>query len=736
MNRVMLRGIQCYGCRSHVIQSFLAIADITFPAPLYHKPYTPSLQHQSSFSSLRAQSPRGQSAAPSTTSKEPSEEASSEQPPEAPSQSNEHVPWYLKEEAAAEGHAHPLGPRQSIPPLPDNPPPILEELLQHISVDIGLDDLSLLDLRHRNPPPALGANLIMVVGTARSVKHLNVAADRLCRWLRSTHKLSPTADGLLGRNELKIKLRRKARRAKMTNSSGFMSEEKDDGITTGWICVNVGSVENGKPPADAPKRDFAGFGNVSDSARIVVQMLTEEKRAELDLEGLWSGKSSPRPAVQLNAFEHQFVASYAPKGSMDAAGAKITGFPTPRGVQGTSSEVDRGQGQRRGFHTTRKVQNVTLEAAVIGCPIVPRLGPQSQSSAHIGTLSSAAPQSLKKPQNLSPEIASLLQKLSQLSPEEALRQLGTGPQDQNSTLFLRLFYETLSKPECNPDDQVLAKLELVRLAVLLKHPNYSKSDLFDAFKDLASSGCEITEKQALQTVKTLLSFADGDTDIASAAKRVSRPDIELALEVLNHMSLRGMDILSRDIFAMLYNASGFQGAVRPANGQLGPGSVEAETSTPVAPTEFKEVKVVQERLRKIMDAFDVKFGPEQFHSLLRFHFQHQNYDQFWAIWSKISLLQLPRTKEAYVLLFHLHAERGNQKRAAECISSWAPMMAREQPPVPLDAEVARAIMACLLVADPGVKQRVDKGETGEFPNLWSRCWDVMVASKKAAAASQ
>ena len=154
----------------------------------------------------------------------------------------------------------------------------------------------------------------MLVGTARSVKHLNVSADRFCRWCRSNYKLRPYADGLLGRNELKLKLRRKARRLKLAQSVGNTLEAyRDDGITTGWVCVNVGAVDEavieGAPrelqeegeDAEAqeeqyenPDDGYIGFGSRSTAPRIVVQMFTEDKRADMDLEGLWEVRASRR----------------------------------------------------------------------------------------------------------------------------------------------------------------------------------------------------------------------------------------------------------------------------------------------------------------------------------------------------------------------------------------------------------------------------------------------------------
>jgi hypothetical protein len=90
------------------------------------------------------------------------------------------MPWYLRQQSA------PRAPVQAaiIPDLPINPPPILSELLEYIAVTAGLDDLTLLDLRDLDPPPALGPKLIMLLATARSERHLHVSADRFARWLR------------------------------------------------------------------------------------------------------------------------------------------------------------------------------------------------------------------------------------------------------------------------------------------------------------------------------------------------------------------------------------------------------------------------------------------------------------------------------------------------------------------------------------------------------------------------
>jgi hypothetical protein len=134
----------------------------------------------------------------------------------------------------------------------------------------------------------------MIIATARSEKHLHVAADRFCRHLRREYGLKANAAGLLGRNELKIKLRRKAKRMRMLANVGGSAPEGniDDGIRTGWICCTLGKLEAHPDDTHMPGADveqFVGFRDIKPGVNVVVQMFTEEKRAETDLETLWGG---------------------------------------------------------------------------------------------------------------------------------------------------------------------------------------------------------------------------------------------------------------------------------------------------------------------------------------------------------------------------------------------------------------------------------------------------------------
>ncbi|KAL2429806.1 ATPase synthesis protein 25, mitochondrial [Exophiala dermatitidis] len=318
-------------------QRGLVVPSTPLRKPLHRVQFISPSRTTRLFSCLPGAGLRQQQQLPSSSSSAESDRPQSDSISDPDSSSS--IPWYLQvEEPTPPAPISPLLALQEIPPLPADPPAILQPVLEHLSVQIGLDNLVLLDLRHLDPPPALGANLIMVIGTARSVKHLNVSADRFCRWVRKEYKLRPYADGLLGRNELKLKLRRKARKMKLAQSVGntMAMRDGDDGITTGWICVNMGAVDDAVLPdglvdtltveagsgAEAgvfldeeakevevegqeeeeeedeyqnpPDAEYVGFGSRPNSPRIVVQMFTEEKRVEMDLEGLWSVRNTRR----------------------------------------------------------------------------------------------------------------------------------------------------------------------------------------------------------------------------------------------------------------------------------------------------------------------------------------------------------------------------------------------------------------------------------------------------------
>ena len=292
-----LRAVPCSACRVSALRLFMgnvAFADAPLrsllPATAKSRRFAPT--SAAAFSTFRPtpwrlRSPAIEERAAPPPDKRDTETNDDTNATPAPESDASDVPWYLQVEPPR--HPTLIHEPAPLPDIPDEAPKLVEPLLKFAADELGLDDLSLLDLREMDPPPALGPSLIMVFGTARSERHLHVSADRLVRWLRG-RGITATADGLLGRNELKIKLRRIARKAKMLGNAG-VPRGGDDGISTGWVCVNLGLVGGSHQEVEVVNEEgmTTGFGVPQTGTTIVVQMLTESRRQDLDLESLWGG---------------------------------------------------------------------------------------------------------------------------------------------------------------------------------------------------------------------------------------------------------------------------------------------------------------------------------------------------------------------------------------------------------------------------------------------------------------
>ncbi|RMJ13002.1 ATPase synthesis protein 25, mitochondrial [Fusarium kuroshium] len=201
---------------------------------------------------------------------------------------SEDVPWFLE----VEPPRHPESQHKvELPKIPEDAPEVVGPMIKYIFEDMGLDDISLLDLRDLDPPAALGPNLIMLFGTARSERHLHISSGRFVRWLKKNYNISARADGLIGPGELRTKLRRLRKKAKLLGTNTAIIPGGDNGISTGWVCVHFSS--SGDNTNEAASFDdsgrFSGFGAPQTGTTVVVQCMTEARRGELDLETLWQG---------------------------------------------------------------------------------------------------------------------------------------------------------------------------------------------------------------------------------------------------------------------------------------------------------------------------------------------------------------------------------------------------------------------------------------------------------------
>lgn len=627
------------------------------------------------------------------------------------------TPWYL-EAQETELPANPFAKRQRLPDLPLNPPPILEQMLKHISVDLGLDYLNLIDLRLLDPPPALGANLLMIFGTARSEKHLNVSADRLCRWLRSNHKLTPHADGLLGRNELKLKLRRKARRSRMLGAAGSTeTPSTDDGITTGWVCVDVGSVANGPDaPVQEPwgeREGFVGFGARTDQARIVVQIMTEEKRGEVDLEGLWQGmleREGRKKEGEKRAKEkrEQAATSRAKDSLEPLEETHEPEEPRPRHTFPPSLQSSFPAQQVRRFHTSQRrhrADDARSTLAEAEEPNEDELEPHflpNELSVQAGSLSNSA---------AALTLRTHVEYLKDLKPSVALTMLGAGDQDHDSTSFLQTFHSALP---AFPDLQhYLSVIDLQSHALRLGARGYTRPHLLHLFQQIQISGYEIPQETFHLGLEALL-LSPHSLDALSVRKDAAfdglnalRRSLSFSFELLEQMEANGHESRTEYVFLLILRSITSPTFADPPNTSSEERMYLAPSALDKLLYQYRRSLIHQPIYNPSSSSSSSLRQPRALSStaltaihlaLLRVSLSFALPSSIWASWSGLPSLLLPRPAEMYSVLYNGIADVGSQKVALSTLETCIPDMSREVPMVDMRGEVARGVIRLLKVA--------------------------------------
>ncbi|KAI5282479.1 ATPase synthesis protein 25 mitochondrial [Ascosphaera aggregata] len=194
------------------------------------------------------------------------------------------------------------------------------------------------------------------------------------------------------------------------------------------------------------------------------------------------------------------------------------------------------------------------------------------------------------------------------------------------------------------------------------------------------------------------------------------------------MSLQGQDIFHTSILTRLHRATMFKAPVYLAPKRQVPFSIPAEHAYPVSKEECHTVFGRQGRIRKIMRLSFTQLSAEEFPQLLRMHLYQGQYGMFWDIWRRSAILGIPRTKEVYLQVFEMMAERANEKLIWDMIWEIVPMMGREATPVNMDKDLAKALMTCLAIVDPKIQTTLDdaglsKGK-GPLVKLWNQCMKI------------
>ena len=616
---------------------------------------------------------------------------------DAPQREESALPWYLQDQD--QEPTRPILQSQDLPEIPSDAPEKLRPILERLSIEIGLDHLALIDLRHIEPPPALGSNLMMVIGTARSEKHLHVSADRFCRWLRTGYKLRPYADGLLGRNELKLKLRRKARRTKLMGGTSKPSEE-DDGIRSDWICVNVGPIEESKGTEQSLEQEgIIGFGGREDGTRLVVQMLTENKRADVDLESLWNGfvrrqgRRDERDAAKIAELAAEFARIEVGHGASQSVPVADSAFGAPYSHR---TRPTLSVSQTRGFHSSplHCDSGPAMAAAPSGYPILAPLKINEEPAA-LDSSTAHTPDAYGAP-------FAHISYLEELSRSEAIAALGQDSRDRESTTYLKEVYSMI--PVFHEQRHWIVRFQMFQIAIDLEHPGYTIDGFLDLLHEAQTSSAPLTPTTYRRIIQTIADNADkADAQLEDAD--TMKPLLAI-ISLLEDMDVMGMDITNRETLEAVFKAYEYARSADtdPANARL-----RVDSATCLARLFNRNRLPVPSLSLPIM--------------VLDEYSSAQRWDIYWRYWRHLPS-NLPRRPQIlYTAMFFQLARNQHQRMCFDALTEWIPMLKLEWPVVQITADLAAAIMECLKVADPDVEQQAldNENEKGQWVKLWRIC---------------
>ncbi|KAI0537640.1 hypothetical protein GGR58DRAFT_470691 [Xylaria digitata] len=599
------------------------------------------------------------------------------------------VPWYLQVDPPT--LIAPLEP----PPLPEIPPdspPLITSLLEYASEEMGLDALSLLDLRKLDPPPALGPSLFMLFGTARSERHLNVSASRLVRWLRAKHRVHADADGLLGPNERKTKLRRKARRAKLLGTMG--TDDADDGIRTGWICVNLGTIDRSSAESTVVAEDgrVSGFGVSHAGSTIVFQIMTEGRRAEMGLETLWTqaldrslsppsesdpprrdnnSKSRAKPETSLHPVEQAMLSNLH----------RPSGFPG--GSKGRPSGVSPSNQAR--FYSTQQ--------------------PPRSSTTEVDPLSTSSPEELARvltydahqKQRLLELLRTQLENMDSSAARAALGESTDGSQPTSFMELMDLAMETLPP---NRTWEYRLAVQYQASVSGLQRAIQSLDDTRLLVEELRIYAIKATRQQYLQLLSCIF-----------YAKKKHPIAIHLALDVINTMHQRNEPIMASDVIVSIIEG------------------VSKENDKSWA-------RDVTARLEKLLLQRDAPCMDEQLlMRLMTAYANLSNWDGVWNAWGFLPRYLRPRSADMYIHIFQTAFASGSLKHCTDVLRRCIPEAASEDPPVLAHQGVRLAALKCIQIADPRAQEfaQLPVDSQGQLARLVQREFVVLTRLLKSTA---
>ena len=177
------------------------------------------------------------------------------------------APWYLNPEESP-SVTSPLK-QIEIPDLPENHPQTLENLVVYLAQELGIDDLLVFDMRNKKHDDSVAEGAydmadFMILGTGKSAKHLQKASTQLDFYIKHNLHQLPLTEGILKSGVLARyhrRLQKKGKKAPNYSKNTYGAEPNT------WVMTDT------------------------KSDGIIIHMLTEERRVDLNLEYLWSDAS-------------------------------------------------------------------------------------------------------------------------------------------------------------------------------------------------------------------------------------------------------------------------------------------------------------------------------------------------------------------------------------------------------------------------------------------------------------
>ena len=185
---------------------------------------------------------------------------------EVPNTVNSSIPWYLqlaKQESEREAV---LASNEEPIVFPDNSPESLIRISNFLAKEQGLKDILIFDMRNGDLVTSKMAD-IMVIATAKSIKHCQSTYVELNKLIKQEFSHVAYLEGNINPNDEK---KRKKRLLRKTNLGGVWKVNKR----------NVNSFESNE----------AWYMVDTKTDNIFVNILTEQRRSELNLEELYSPK--------------------------------------------------------------------------------------------------------------------------------------------------------------------------------------------------------------------------------------------------------------------------------------------------------------------------------------------------------------------------------------------------------------------------------------------------------------